>query len=260
MPMFQTLPTWSTFDKLAIIRVPPSKNCTVLVTHKIDEPMLRYLRFLKGEIAEVMDFYILYDTSSRPLNPEDYPDLTFHLFNSREIKGFFHGGHPKLPNPLLPLLSFAGAHPYRHYLVMEGDLVLCGEWRNFVRKVNGLSCDYIHIASDDFGDVRRHFPFCPFRNDSFKHLYATWCHIFCVSHRYLMDLGAFMKENDTFYYEMLLPTMAYNGGYYIRQFENLGYKFEVSSGPAEVFERKYLEEHSPKTFYHPVKNSSLIQY
>ena len=36
------------------------KNYTILLTHKMDEPMLRYLRFLKGEITEVMDFYILW--------------------------------------------------------------------------------------------------------------------------------------------------------------------------------------------------------
>ena len=226
----------------------------------MDEPMLRYLRYLKEEITEVMDFYILYDCRTQPLNPDDYPDLNFHLFNSSELPGFFFGGHRRLPNPLKALIPFSKVHPYRHYLVMEGDLVLCGEWRNFVRKVNGLACDYIHIASDNFGDVRRHFPIFGFRNDCFKHLYACWCHVFSVSHHYLTDLEAFMQENDTFYYEMLLPSMAYNRGYYIRQFENLGYQFDISYSPAEEYERRYIEEHRPKTFYHPVKNSNLIRY
>lgn len=234
------------------------KNCMLLVTHKMDDPMLRYLRFLNGEVAEVMDFYVLYDCATHPFDPEEYPDLRFHLFNSNDLQGFFFYGDRRLPNPLKALLEFSKVHPYRHYLVMEGDLALCGEWSNFVRKVNGLACDYVHIASDDFGDVRRHYPVYGFRNDCFDHLYAAWCHIFSVSHRYLMDLGEFMKENDTFYYEMLLPSLAYNRGYYIRQFENLGYQFEVSSKPVELYERKYIEEHRPKTFYHPVKNTSLI--
>lgn len=237
----------------------PDRYCAVLLTHRMDDAMLRYLRFLNGEIAEVMDFYVLYDCGTHPLHPDDYPGLRFHLFNSNETPGFFFCGDRRLPNPLKALLLFAGAHPYRHYLVMEGDLALCGDWRDFVRKVRGLDCDYIHIAFDDLGDVRRHYPVYGFQNDTFKHLYAAWCHLFSVSHQYLMDLGAFMQENDSFYYEMLLPTMAYNGGYYIRQFESLGYHFDVSSEPAEVFERKYIDEHRPKTFYHPVKDTSLIR-
>lgn len=32
-------------------------------------------------------------------------------------------------------------------------------------------------------------------------------------------------QNNSFYYEFLLPTMAYNNGYSVRQFENLGYHF-----------------------------------
>ena len=236
------------------------KNCTVLVTHRMDEPMLRYLRFLKEEITEVMDFYILYDTGTQPLDPTDYPDLDFHLFNSNELPNFFFCGDRRLPNPLKALIAFSKAHPYQHYLVMEGDLVLCGEWRNFVRKINGLKCDYVHIASDNFGDVRRHYPIYAIKDNPFKHLYAAWCHLFNVSHQFLLDLEAFMEENDSFYYEMLMPTLAYNRGYYIRQFENLGYQFDISWGPAEVYERKYVEDRRYKTFYHPVKNSSLIDY
>ena len=238
----------------------PSKNCVVLITHRMDEPMLRYLRFLQAEVAEVMDFYVVYDCGTHALAPADYPDLRFHLFNSNELPGFFFCGDRRLPNPLKALVAFSKSHPYSHYLVMEGDLVLCGEWRNFVRKVNGLACDYVHIAFDDLGDVRCHYPIYDFRNDCFKHLYAAWCHLFSVSHRYLTDLEAFMQQNDSFYYEMLLPTMAYNRGYYIRQFESLGYQFDVSSQPAEVYERKYIEEHRPKTFYHPVKDTNLIKY
>lgn len=37
-----------------------------------------------------------------------------------------------------------------------------------------------------------------------------------------------MWRNDTINYEFLLPTMAYNGNYLVRQFENFGYRFQVS--------------------------------
>ena len=226
-------------------------NCVVLITHRIDESMVRYLRFLQGEITEVMDFVVLYDCRSQPLDPADYPDLRFHLFNSAHIKGFFHGGHPRIPHPLLPLLEFVKATDYRHYMLMEGDLVFTGEWRNFVRKINGLACDYVHIASDVTGDPR-HWPVEYIRDFPFPHLYFAWCHIFYASRRFLEDIDAFRQENDSIYYEFLLPSMAYGKGYYVRQFENFGYQFQVSWGPAEDYERKYLEEHTEKTFYLPI--------
>ena len=221
--------------------------------------MLRYLRFLKEEITEVMDFYILFDCHSQSLDPEDFPDLWFHLFDSGKIKGFFHGGCTRIPNPLLPLLEFVREKEYRHYLLMEGDLIYTGEWRSFIRKVNGLACDYVHIATDVMGDPR-HWPCAFIKDNPFPHLYFSWCHLFYAGRRFLNDIEAFMKENDTIYYEFLLPSMAYTNGYYVRQFENLGYRFQVSWGPPEVYERKYLEEHAANTFYHPIKDSSIITY
>ena len=234
-------------------------NCVLVVTHRMDQGMLHYLRFLKEEISELMDFYILFDCHVQKLDPSDYPDLRFHLFDSGSIKGFFHGGHPRIPNPLLPLLEFTGQNPYKHYLVMEGDLVFTGEWRSFVRKINGLACDYVHIATDLEGDPR-HWPCQYIKSNPFPRLYFAWCHIFYAGQRFLADIEAFMKDNDTIYYEFLLPSMAYNRGYYVRQFENFGYRFEVSWGPAEVYERKYIEEAQDNTFYHPIKNTSIIKY
>ena len=237
----------------------PHTNCVVLVTHRMDEALLRHIRFIKEETSEEMDFCVLYDCHSQPLDPADYPDLRFHLFDSGQIKGFFHGGHPRIPNPLLPLLEFVRGEDYERYLVMEGDLVFTGEWRNFIRKVNGLACDYVHIAADVVGDPR-HWPVRYIKDFPFPRLYFAWCHLFYASRGFLADIDAFMKENDTIYYEFLLPSLAYNRGYYVRQFENLGYRFQVSWGPAEVYERKYLEERADKTFYHPIKNSNIIRY
>lgn len=231
----------------------------MLVTHRMDQPMIQYLRYLKEEITEVMDFRILYDCHSQDLNPADYPDLQFHLFNSGDIKGFFHGGNRRIPNPLLPLLQLTGETDYQHYLVMEGDLVFTGEWRSFVRKINGLACDYVHIATDITGDPR-HWPGKYIKDNPFPRLYFAWCHLFYAGRRFLADIESFMKENDTIYYEFLLPSLAYNRGYYVRQFENFGYHFQVSWGPSETFERLYLEENAGNTFYHPVKNSNIIQY
>lgn len=235
------------------------RNCAVLVTHRMDRAFIRYLRYLKEEITDVMDFAILYDCHAQDLDPADYPDLKFHLFDSGAIKGFFHGGNRRIPNPLLPLLEFAREEAYEHYLVMEGDLVFTGEWRTFARKMNGLACDYVHIASDVLGDPR-HWPVDFTKDSPFPHLYFAWCHLFYAGRRFLEDVETFMKENNTIYYEFLLPSMAYNRGYYVRQFENFGYRFQVSWGPPEVYERKYLEQREENTFYHPVKNSSLIKY
>ena len=221
--------------------------------------MIRYLRFLQEEISEVMDFRILYDCHSQALDPAEYPDLHFHFFDSGATERFFHGGNRRLPNPLLPLLEFAKKEEYEHYLVMEGDLAFTGEWRSFVRKINGLECDYVHIATDLLGDPR-HWPGKYIGEFPFPHLYFAWCHVFYAGLRFLGDVEAFMKENNTIYYEFLLPSMAYNRGYYVRQFENFGYQFQVSWGPPEIFERKYVEQRIENTFYHPIKDSSLINY
>ena len=36
------------------------------------------------------------------------------------------------------------------------------------------------------------------------------------------------------------------------------YRFEVSWGPAELYERKYLHDRRPDTFYHPVKHLGIV--
>ena len=67
-----------------------------------------------------------------------------------------------------------------------------------------------------------------------------------------------MQQNDSFYYEFLLPTMAYNGDYLVRQFENFGYNFQVSWGPVECYENKYQYERQNNTFYHPIKHLGIV--
>lgn len=82
-------------------------------------------------------------------------------------------------------------------------------------------------------------------------------------HRGLMQkqrLTIFIQTNNSFYYEFLLPTMAYNGDFLIRQFENYGYQFQLSWGPAELYEHKYQYERTDKTFYHPIKNLSMVDF
>ncbi len=73
-------------------------------------------------------------------------------------------------------------------------------------------------------------------------------------------LTIFIQTNNSFYYEFLLPTMAYNGDFLIRQFENYGYQFQLSWGPAELYEHKYQYERTDKTFYHPIKNLSMVDF
>ena len=38
----------------------------------------------------------------------------------------------------------------------------------------------------------------------------------------------------------------------------VSYRFEVSWGPAELYERKYLRDRRPDTFYHPVKYLGIV--
>ena len=234
------------------------ENCVVLITHKLDNFMLRFLSYLKKETERIMDFVILYDNSSQDLKYEEYPDFQFHVFNSSKLDGFFHYGEKRLPNPLVALIDFSKKSEYEHYLLMENDIVFSGNIAEFIQNVNAIDSDYIHIATDILGGPENHWPITYIKNSPFKNLYFSWSQLFYISHRYLTDLDAFMKENDSFYYEFLLPTMAYNNGYSVRQFENLGYQFQLSWGAAEIYEYKYQNERMHNTFYHPIKNLRII--
>ena len=68
------------------------ENCLVFITHKLTDEMLEYLSYLKKETVEVMDLLVLYDNATQPICPENYPWLDFCLFDSRQLKGFFHRG------------------------------------------------------------------------------------------------------------------------------------------------------------------------
>lgn len=238
------------------------RNCVVLITHKIDEHLLYYLLYLKRKIGNIMDFVILYDNSSHDLTPEDFPDFQFHLFDSDKLEGFFHYGERRLPNPLVALAEFSkkSEYKYKHYLLMENDIVFTGDIAEFITNVNDIDIDYIHISTDILGGPKNHWPVSYIKNSPFPKLYFSWSQIFYISHRYLTDINNFMKDNDSFYYEFLLPTMAYNNGYSVRQFENLGYQFQVSWGPAEIYEYKYQYKRMNNTFYHPIKDLSLVDF
>lgn len=147
------------------------------------------------------------------------------FFDSKEIIDFFHGGNKQLPNPLLALLDLIKVKKYDHYLLMESDVVYAGNFRSFLIAVNEVNYDYIHVAKDKLGKAEAHWPINYIHNNPFKTIYFSWCQLFYISHKYLTELDSFMKENNSFYYEFLLPTMAYNNGYSVRQFENLGYHF-----------------------------------
>lgn len=235
-------------------------NCLILVSHKLDEHTIRYLSYLQKEANGIMDFIILFDCSTYNVKANDYPEFVFHFFNSDKIDNFFHHHNNSLPNPLLALIEMTKDKHYDHYLLMESDVVLSGNFKSFLKSIDEVDYDYIHVAMDMLGNAEAHWPIKYIRDNPFKNIYFSWSQIFYVSYRFLTDLAAFIKENNSFYYEFLLPTMAYNRGYSIRQFENMGYNFQLSWGPPEVYEYKYQYERKFNTFYHPIKNLSIVDF
>lgn len=237
------------------------ENCVVFATHRLDDGILSYLSYVRKEVEGVMDFLVLYDQSKEPIAPADYPEFRFYGFDSGTLKGFFHQDERLLPNIMIALAECAKQYRYDHYLLMENDIVLHGDFRRFVQRVNAEDAvDYIHIATDTEGSPQKHWPIRYIRENPFRHLYFSWCHILYLSHGFLTDVAEFMARNDSIHYEFLLPTMAYNGNYLVRQFENFGYRFQVSWGPAELYESKYMEERIPDTFYHPVKDLGIVDW
>ena len=236
-------------------------NCVVFATHKINDEILRYLSFLKRGIDGVMDLLVLYDCSLDAINPADYPDLQFYIFDSRCLEDFFHQNNKLLPNTLIPLIECAKQNKYEHYLLMENDIVLHGNFNTFIQKVNEDShVDYIHIANDVLGGPENHWPIKYIQNNPFENLYFSWSQLFYVSYQYLMELKDFINNNNSINYEFLLPTMAYNRKFVIKQFENYGYQFQLSWGPAEVYEYRYNYERMNNTFYHPIKNLEIVNF
>lgn len=237
-----------------------SKNCLVFLTNKINRDIFRYVLYLQKEIGSFMDVWLVYDSSVQKVNNLGLQDIKFFQYPFHTISNFFHQGSSLLANPLLGLLKFAETYHYDHYLLMENDIVFNGVFSKFAARINAEDVDYIHIATDILGGLEKHWPVELIRNNPFAALYFSWCQIFYVSSRFLNELAKFMIVNDTFYYEFLLPSLAYSKGVRIRQFENFGYKFCLSWGPAEEFEYAYQKDRQPNTFYHPIKNLKIVDF
>lgn len=151
-------------------------NCLVFATHKLDEGILDYLAYLKKEVEGVMDLLVLYDQSAHPIKEDDYPGFRFCFFESVGLKGFFHRGEKVLPNTFVALAECAEQYRYDHYLLMENDIVLHGDFRRFVQRVNAEDAvDYIHIATDVEGGPQKHWPVRYIQACPFEHLYFSWC-------------------------------------------------------------------------------------
>lgn len=238
-----------------------NKNCLVFVTHKLTEDILRYLSFLEKEVDGLMDLLVLYDGAMQPIDIEYYPNLRFYVFDSTNLSGFFHCRCKLLPNPLRALIECAKVYKYDHFLLMENDIVFYGNFKSFIHKINSeVNVDYIHIATDIEGSIEKHWPIKYIQDNPFEMLYFSWCQLFYISRRLMSEIEEFIKVNDSFYYEFLLPTFAYNKKFFVKQFENYGYQFQLSWGPVELYEYKYKYKRAYNTFYHPIKNLSIVDF
>lgn len=235
-------------------------KCVVFITHILDDITISYAKHIKKEVEGIMDFFILYDCAHQAYCIDEISDLNLFEFNSSQLDNFFFKGERKLPNPLVALLAFANERKYEHYMLMENDIVFNGDFRDFVKNVIKEDCDYIHIGTDVLESPQDHWPVKYIQDSPFPDLKFSWCYILYASHEFLKYVSEFMKENDSFYYEFLLPTIAYNNGYKASTFEQLGYEFDVSWGPAIQYEHKYVCEHRSNTFYHPIKNLHLVDF
>ena len=235
-------------------------KCLVFIAHIWDDITIAYTKHIKKEVEGIMDFAILYDLAHQAPSTTELSDLNAFEFCSVKFNDFFFMGERKLPNPLVALLAFANERKYEHYLLMENDIVFTRDFRDFVKNVSKVECDYMHIGTDIQESPQNHWPVNYIQKSPFSELKFSWCHILYVSRNLLSDAANFMKENNTFYYEFLLPSLAYNKGYKVFMFEELGYKFNVSWGPTPLYEQKYVCEHNSNTFYHPIKNLHLVDF
>lgn len=235
------------------------KSCLVFITQRLDGDMKKYLQYLKCEMEGVMDFWLLYDSSLGNYKEDEMLGISCYQYPFHTLDNFFHQGNPLLHNPLLALLKFIESHEYDNYLLMENDIVLNGSFAELARKLTfEEKVDYVHIATDILGGSHAHWPIKLIKDNPFPMLYFAWSQLVYASKRFLEAVRDFIQVNNTFFYEFLLPTIAYNKGFRVRQFENYGYRFCLSWGPAEEFENAYLYDRQPNTFYHPIKNLGIV--
>lgn len=232
-------------------------NCVCFVTHVINDDVINYLKSIKNEIDGIMDLLVVYDNKNT-IDETLYSYFNFFMFNSIELDNFFHFSDKRLSSSFIVLNELYKKFKYEHYLIMEYDIVLSGSFENFITKINNEdNIDYIHIGYDNLGSPSNHWPIKFIKNYEDK-IYFSWSQMYYISYNYLVFLSEFIKENNTLYYEFLLPSLAYNNNFKVKQFENYGYKFEISWGPAKTYEHMYVNERKFDTFYHPIKNTSLI--
>lgn len=236
-------------------------NCLVFITHDVSLGISNYLNYIASEIKGIMDFIVLYDNSKCSINQERYSNILFFQFNSSNINNFFHRGDKRLPNPLIPLLDLAKTYKYKHYLIMENDIILKGSFKEFVQRISSIdSVDYIHIAKDYEGDSFSHWPINFIEHFKYAKIYFSWCQIFYCSYNFLSCIRDEFKKNESVYYEFLLPSIAYNLNFSVKQFENYGYDFHISWGPKELYESLFRLENCRNTFYHPIKQLDGIDF
>lgn len=242
-------------------RYKEKRNCLALVTQRMDADLEKYILYLKEEVENVMDVWVLRDVSLSNGVEDCMAEFNCYQYPFHTLSNFFHQENPLLPNPLLALLKFMEDHEYEHYLLMEYDMVLNGSFAELACKLDcDAAVDYVHIATDILGSPHEHWPISLIRDNPFPMLYFSWSQLVYASRRFLEAVRDFVHVNDTFFYEFLLPTIAYNKGFRIRQFENYGYKFCLSWGPADEFEYAYQYDRQPNTFYHPIKNLKIVDF
>lgn len=236
-------------------------KCLVLLTHKIDEYLMAHVSYLKKSVEGVMDFYLLYDTENEDVSIGEGVGLHIWRFKHSDYPKWVFMGNDGLYMYLYPLIDFAKEYPYKHYLFMENDIVLNGDFGAFAEKVADVDVDYMHIKRESTTRLNKHREVLV-EGECFDIIRFSWSNMELLSARYLDAIDKFLATNDKVFLEVLLPSLAYelkeSEGYTVGVFEELGYRFVVGYRPVGKYEEIYVKQPKPDYFYHPIKNLSLV--
>lgn len=234
--------------------------CLAFVTHNLTKDTLNYINYLKKSVNHIFDLWILYDTSGNDIIQENLRDFNVFFFDSRRLENFFLEGDHRLPCPVKALIKFSKTNEYDHYLLMESDIVLKGNFTAFALLVQQQKdIDYLYISTDHL-KMHQHWPTAYIDCNPFRKLCFSWSQICYLSFSFIKELDVYLRKYPTIYYEMLLPSLALIQGHKTKTFESLGYQFEVSWGPSGECEFKYIIGNKPNTFYHPIKNLKIVDF
>ncbi|MEM7280388.1 MAG: DUF3405 domain-containing protein, partial [Pseudomonadota bacterium] len=207
--------------------VPSASTAIVVLTHKIDRSISRFINELKSACGTEYNFYVLGDNTKGTLDtyhqdPDwflfkkdqlsalSYPNKLGNLFQ-RDGKKTAHHSHFNFPPGFtdIPLLFFFKNKPgYDYYWLVEYDVRYSGSWRQFFSELNQSDADLLCTTLTRIEDLPDWFHWSTLSLNVPKESYLRgFCPIYRMSQKGLGVLHDRYLEGAAGHYEGVIPSL-----------------------------------------------------